>query len=171
MVHPNCRCRLERSSPLEEPKPEVQFDIIVDTEVENPEKLKTKFNNILNELPTLHVKKGLRFKVIKENPYSPYGEFDGLTVSMREDALESEKGRYVLYHEVGHVFFYDKFNYNAQMKWMDEWSVKHDEMPTSYAKSRFEEGFAECYALYYSDKKKLTPSIVSWFDRVMEEQS
>jgi len=174
-AHGGCRCGW-RIIPQEEPmpklipkEPEIKHSITLDPEIKNPKELKIEFDKILNELPPHHIRKDLEFRVIKENPYSPYGQFDGSTISMREDALKSEKGRHVVYHEIGHGFYYDRFDYAQQMRWMDEWSAKLDKMPTDLAKSRFEEGFAECYALYQSDKKTLDSSIVSWFDTNLEK--
>jgi hypothetical protein len=174
-VHPNCSCTLIRvgmvkDEPTPEPKkPEIKYNIKTQPGVVNQKDVITKLNKTLNELPSSHVKTVKGFKIIRKNPYSPAGRFDGIDIEFREDTMEGDKSKHIIYHEVGHSFFYRKLDYNAQMKWYSFWGDDIDDMPTDYSKTHFREGFAECYSIYYNkawEGSRLSSRVVQYMEEV-----
>jgi hypothetical protein len=76
----------------------------------------------------------------------------------------------ILKHEVGHHVFFKKLSPETRRKWSEFWKKHKNEMPTSYAKTRYQEGFAECYMFYFSNKKgDLSPSIQDFFKEIFKK--
>jgi len=168
LVHPNCRCRLVRSIGYEKPQP--KFDVTIDLEVKNPESTKRKLTRLVGVLPEAHTEDIMKgFRVVKKSPYRNYGEYDGVEIRIREDILGEEHARHVIYHEVGHHVWYDDLTYDDRAKWRRIWY--RAPMPTDYAKNaprnQVEEGFAECYSIFYNKSSKFKINIE--VERFIEE--
>jgi hypothetical protein len=85
-------------------------------------------------------------------------------------ARPKQQVRNCLKHEVGHHVYYTKLYADEKLEWSKLWKKYKRKMPTGYAQVSESEGFAECYACYFSSRRKrLKPEILSFFDSLFKK--
>jgi hypothetical protein len=157
-VHPNCRCYLMRRIELEV---DVYPEIDVDKEL--PQTVaRNKLENAIQTVPEKHLKKLRAVQVV--NLLKVHGERVGgayyrplNAIQVDYDALDTESGRWVVQHEIGHHVYDDLLTYNQKSEWHDIWihaKHGHDQFafPTEYAKTNDTEHFAETYTVVLKGK-------------------
>ena len=81
-------------------------------------------------------------------------------------ALNDESSaQHVVLHEIGHHVLNTNLERRTQNNWNAFWMTHKNDMPTGYAKTRMEEGFAESYQQYRKNPDSLSSPVRGWFEK------
>jgi hypothetical protein len=181
MMHPNCRCRLNRLTPIrykkkEEPKYSVLASQIEDKSTGSDD---ARFNavRIANYVPDEDTK-GIKNITIVDSlgrvkrgvilgQYEAENTVEGVKqgkITVRSSVLtgDENKARRIIFHEIGHHV--ERYRTSKEfLEWYEFYTENKDIMPSDNAKINHSEGFAECYALFHDESSEFIPKIHDWF--------